>query len=336
MKIRVLLLIVVCATISFSQEPDVMRVVQGNTDFAIELYQKIRQESGNVFFSPYSISTALAMAFAGARGETERQMAQALHFSLSQEQLHPAFSSLLSKLLSLQKQYEFNLNIANALWIEKSYELLSDFLDINRRYYGANLFHLDFIMDPEGARFKINDWIATKTEGKIKDLLSEGVVKTLTRLVLTNTIYFKAEWDKQFSKQRTKPDDFWLAPGKKMMVLMMNQKARYGYKDHEIVQVLEMPYKGRALAMVIVLPKTVDGLSDVESQLSRENLEEWTSDLRGQEVEVFLPKFKTMESLNLKENLRSMGMVDAFNSEADLSGMESRKELFITDAVHKA
>ncbi|MFC2165629.1 serpin family protein, partial [Acidobacteriota bacterium] len=268
MKMTPILLILACAMISFAQKSDVESVVSGNSDFAVDIYQKIRQESGNIFFSPYSISTAFAMTYVGARSETEKQMAQALHFPIAQEQLHPAFSELQSKLLSLQDKFDFKLNIANALWIEKNYDLLFEFLDVNRKHYGANMFHLDFKEDTENSRLKINDWVEKKTEGKIIDLLAEGVIKSLTRLVLTNTIYFKAEWEEQFHANSTKKADFWLAEEEKAEVQMMQQKSYFGYKENENLQILEMRYKEEALSMFVFLPKKIDGLCELESQLS--------------------------------------------------------------------
>lgn len=329
-------LIFVCAMIGFSQKSDVACVVKGNTNFAINIYQKIHPESGNIFFSPYSISTALAMTYVGARSETDKQMAQALHFSLTQEQLHPAFSELQSELQKLQKKFNFKLNIANALWIEKSYKLLSEFLKVNQKHYDANLFHLDFKEKTERSRRKINDWVEKKTEGKIRDLLSEGIITALTRLVLTNTIYFKAEWENQFKAESTKPEDFWMTAKDRTEVQMMRQKSYFGYKEDENLQVLEMPYKGRAISMFVFLPKKRDGLSELESCLNSSTLSEWTTNIKRQEVLVFMPKFKTTKDLNLKEILKSLGMTDAFSYKADFSGMESKKELYISDAVHKA
>jgi serpin B len=336
MKTIPVFLIFACVTISFAQISDVTCVVKGNTDFALEIYKKIRPEGGNIFFSPYSISTAFAMTYAGARSETEKQMAQTLHFSLAQKQLHPAFSTLQSKLQSLQEEFDFKLNIANALWIEKSYELLSEFLDVNRKYYDANLFFLDFKKETEKSRLKINSWVEEKTEGKIRDLLSEGIITALTRLVLTNTIYFKAEWEKQFHADNTKTDDFWFTAEKKTKVEMMHQKGYFGYKENETLQVLEMWYKGRVISMFVILPKKIDGLCDVESQLNSSTLKDWTSNLKSQEVKVYMPRFRTSKNVNLKDILVSMGMSDAFTMNADFSGMEPKKELYITDAVHKA
>jgi serpin B len=331
-----ILLIFICAMIGFSQKSDVACVVRGNTDFAIDIYQKIRSESDNIFFSPYSISTAFAMTYVGARSETEKQMAQVFHFSLAQGQFHPAFSELQSILQSLQEEFDFKLNIANALWLEKSYSLLSEFLEVNQKYYDANLFHLNFKEDTEKSRLKINDWVEEKTEEKIKNLLAEGVITALTRLVLTNTIYFKAEWEMQFNPDITKKDDFWMTTENKTEVQMMYQKSYFGYMENDDIQVLEMRYKGEALSMFVILPKKIDGLCDLESHLSSETLNKWTSNIKRKEVRVYMPKFKTTQDLNLKKILVSMGLADAFSLNADFSGMEPKKELYITDAVHKA
>jgi serpin B len=320
----------------FSEESDMQILVDGNTAFAIDLYQKIRETKGNHFFSPYSISTALAMTYGGARAETETQMATVLHFNLGQKKLHSTFSELQNHFKQTQQEGEFRLNIANALWVEKSYELLSEFLELNQKYYEANLFGVNFINDPEGSRFKINDWVEKKTEEKIKDLLGKGIIDTLTRLVLTNTIYFKAEWTRKFDAKKTNEKDFWMTEEAKTKVQMMTQKSFFGYSENNDLQVLEMPYKGSNLSMIVLLPRTIDGLSELESKLSSQSLKEWTSNLSIKHIEVFIPKFTSTRSFNLNSTLLSLGMVDAFSDSADFSGMEPKKELKISDVVHKA
>jgi serpin B len=336
MKLFCLVLILIGAGVCFSGESDTQTLVDGNTAFALDLYQKIRVTKGNHFFSPYSISTALAMTYGGARGDTEKQMAHVLHFSLDQSNLHPTFSELQSHFQKIQEESEFRLNIANALWIEESYKLLSEFLELNRKYYEANLFNVDFKKDPEGSRLKINDWVEKKTEEKIKDLLGEGIIDTLTRLVLTNTIYFKAEWDRKFDANNTKERDFWITEETKTKVHMMTQKSYFGYCENKDLQVLEMSYEGGNLSMVVLLPRKRDGLSELEAQLNTRSLKEWTSNLRINHIEIFIPKFTTTRSFNLNKILVSLGMVDAFSDSADFSGMEPKKELKISDVVHKA
>ena len=322
--------------VSQAGDIDMQRLVQGNTTFALDMYQKARDSEGNIFFSPYSISTVFAMTYAGARCETQKQMAGVFRFSLDPDQLHSAFSELQAHFQNLQKNKILRLNIANALWIQKEYALLQTFVELTRKYYQANLFDMNFREDPEGSRSKINDWVEEKTEGKIQDLLPSGTIKSLTRLVLTNTIYFKAEWQNTFNARSTLEQDFWITPEDTIKVQMMSQKDRFGYGENETLQILEMPYIRGDLSMFVFLPKKKDGLQNLESNLDIETLKEWTSNLMPQQVNVFFPKFTTSQNIDLKTILKSLGMVDAFTENADFSGMEPKKELFITDAIHKA
>ena len=336
MKSLCIVLILVCAGVCFTEESDMQILVDGNTAFALDLYQKIMETKGNQFFSPYSISTALAMTYGGARGETEKQMAHVLHFSLDQSKLHPTFHELQNHFQQIQQESEFSLNIANALWIQESYELLPKFQELNRMYYEANLFSVNFKKDPEGCRLKINEWVEKKTEERIKDLLGQGIIDSLTRLVLTNTLYFKAEWSRQFDPKKTQERDFWLTKEAKTKVRMMTQKSFFSYRERKNLQVLEMSYEGSNLSMVVLLPKKIDGLPELEQQLNTQTLKEWTSNLSAQQIEVFFPKFTTTRSFSLKEILTSLGMVNAFSDSADFSGMEPKKELKISKVVHKA
>lgn len=321
--------------IGHAEDRDLQGLVRGNSEFALDTYHKIRCNDGNIFFSPYSISTAFAMTYSGARCETQKQMAEVLHFTLDAGQLHPSFSALQAHFQKLQENSPFRLNIANALWIQKDYELIQDFLELNQKYYQANLFNLNFRNDPQGSRMKINGWVEDKTEGKIKDLLPEGTIKTITRLVLTNTIYFKAEWQHTFSAHKTEEQDFWITAEEKTKVQMMSQKERFGYFENEVLQILEMPYIRQDLSMVVFLPKKKDGLPDLESKLNIENIAKWSSGLNRQQVNVHFPKFTTTQSIDLKTILMALGMVNAFTHNADFSGIEPKKELYITDALHK-
>jgi len=315
---------------------ELRNLVRGNSAFALEMYHKVRDMEGNIFFSPYSISTAFAMTYAGARCETQKQMARVFHFSLQPDEVHPPFDALQSHFQKLQKNSPFRLNIVNALWIHEDYELLRTFLKLNRKYYQAQLFNLDFYKDPEGSRLRINGWVEDKTEDKIKDLLPSGSIDTLTRLVLTNAIYFKAEWKNTFSVNTTKEHDFWINPDENVRIEMMSQKARFGYWENEVFQILEMPYIKNDLSMVVFLSRKKDGLSDLEMNLDIKTLDDWLSNLEPQYVHVYFPKFKTSQNIDLKTILRSLGISDAFTDRADFSGMEPKKELYITDALHKA
>lgn len=315
---------------------DTKIVVEGNKAFAFGLYEKLKEVEGNLFFSPYSISTALAMTYAGARGNTEKQMGTALHFTLDQKQFHPAFACLEAQLKAVQEKGDIEVNIANALWAQEDYVFLKEFLDLIHSNYGTVLNHVDFEMACEEARKKINAWVEQKTKDKIKDLIKPGVLNSLTRLVLTNAIYFKGRWESQFKKSRTKESPFWLSIDKSVEVPMMTQKRQFKYMESESVQILELPYVGDDLAMIVLLPRKIDGLAQLEADLSVENLNMWIDHLRKKEVSVFLPKFKMTSQFRLSETLASMGMPDAFGGNADFSGIDGTKDLFISAVIHKA
>jgi serine protease inhibitor len=311
-------------------------LVKGNAAFALDLYGELSDEEGNLFFSPYSISTALAMTYAGARGDTEKQMAQVLHFTLPQCRLHPAFASMEAALRAIQEKGDIELRVANALWPQKDYVFLEAFLKLTEKYYGSAITPVDYKTAHEAARRTINAWVEEKTNGKIKDLIPEGVLDPLTRLVLTNAIYFKGNWATQFDKKLTENAPFHLLSGASVETPLMHQKQTCGYAEFEGLQVLELPYVGDALSMVVLLPKEVDGIAELEHDLTAENLEKWTTQLRKQEVSIFLPKFTMTSQFQLAKTLASMGMPDAFNMSADFSGMDGTKDLYISAVIHKA
>lgn len=237
-------------------ETEMTTLVGGNIGFAFDLYQELREKDGNLFYSPYSLSLALAMTYAGARGETEQQMADVLNFYLPQNQLHPAFNSLDQELARRGKGTKgkdgegFRLNIVNAIWGQKDYEFLVDFLDILAENYGAGLQILDFISAPEESCVTINKWVSDKTEKRIKDLVPRGAIGTSTRLVLTNAIYFNAAWENEFSEKRTSDSTFHLLNGKDVTVPMMKQTESFFYTEGEALQAVELPYDGHEISMV--------------------------------------------------------------------------------------
>src|SRR5271169_3568403 len=232
-------------------------VVEGDNAFAVTLYGQLCKQSGNLFFSPESISTALAMAYAGARGDTASAMAKTLHFTLPPAQLHPAMGALLSDLNAAHEGYQ--LSVANALWAQRGYSFLQDFLNLMNNDYGAGLNQVDFKGSTEAARLTINQWVEQKTANKIKDLLPAGALKPSTRLVLTNAIYFKGDWQTQFDKAQTKDEDFHLSPAQTKKVPLMHREGGFNYFNGGTFQVLEIPYKSNELSMVIFLPKDPDG-----------------------------------------------------------------------------
>jgi serpin B len=316
---------------------DVAAAVEGNTAFALKMYKEVRTQEGNLFLSPYSISTALAMTYAGARGETATEMARTLHFTLGQEKLHPALAKLAGQLKGEGKKRGYELKIANALWGQHGYAFLPEFLELNRTVYGAGFKKVDFLQDTEEARKTINAWAEKETEGKIKDLLQRGVLNRDTRLVLTNAIYFKAAWQRQFDKAQTRVEVFRGAAGREIKVPMMHQTSDFRYFADDTLQVLELPYKGREVSLVVLLPRRTDGLFELEGRLTGANLKRWLGGLRQATVHVILPRFETTSELTLTKLLSAMGMPRAFTSSmADFSGMDGTDRLFLQAAVHKA
>jgi serpin B len=320
------------------QKEDLSRVesaVQGNTRFALDLYQKLRGTGGNLFFSPFSISAALAMACAGARGDTQAQMAQALHFLLDQQQLHPAFALLGAKLGEVGKKGHVQLKIANTLWPRKGRKFLKEYLALTKKSYGVRITQIDY-GDEEAARHTINSWVEERTESRIKDLIAPGVLDRWTLLVLVNAIYFKGEWTSQFDGNLTGEAPFWVASDSQVQVSMMTQKHDFRVGEVDGLQILELPYAGDDLSMIVLLPKEMDGLAKLEGSLTVENLDGWTKVLTKTEVEVSLPRFELSFPFRLDDTLKSMGMLDAFSDQADFSGMDGTRELSIGAVLHKA
>jgi len=323
-------------------------VVAGNNAFALDLYARLRAQEGNLFLSPYSISTALAMTYAGARGETQKQMAQVLHFGLDQARLHPAFRALMAAITVPTRArmrragppaQMFELHIANALWGQKGYPFVEAFLKTTHENYGAGLREVDFRADTEAARLAINKWVEAQTKEKIKDLIQRGVLDRMTRLVLTNAIYFKSEWQSQFRKEATREGDFTLADGAKVKVPMMRQTRYFPYAETDDLQIAELPYVGGATSMVILLPRKADGLAALEKALNAAALAGWLQGLKHRFLALSMPRFKTTSQFALGATLKQMGMPDAFDgARANFRAMGGTPEenLFISAVVHKA
>lgn len=320
---------------------DLEDLVDGNSAFAFDLYQAIKEKGGNLFYSPYSISVALAMTYAGARNETEQQMADTLRFTLDQSKLHPVFNSLDLELASRGEGAEgkdgegFRLNIVNEIWGQKDYEFRNEFLDVLSENYGAGLRLLDYINAPEASRVTINDWVSDQTEGRIEDLIPQGVIDALTRLVLTNAIYFNAAWLNPFNEDITDDGDFYLLDGGKVTVPMMIQSESLGYAEGDGYRAVELPYDSRELSMVILLPDS-GKFEEFEGSLDAGLVDTIKNDLIYQEVALTMPKFKFESEFGLTDTLAAMGMPVAFTGAADFSGMTGNRDLFIAEVLHKA
>ena len=310
-------------------------VVEGNNAFAIDLYSQLRTQGGNLFFSPDSISTALAMTYAGARGDTASEMAKTLHFTLPPERLHPAMGGLLGDLNAPHDAY--TLRMANALWAQQGYTFLDDYLKLTKSNYGAGFKQIDFKDAAEAARLSINQWVEQQTDDKITDLLHPGVITPRTKLVLTNAMYFKGDWQTQFDKAQTTEEEFHLSTVQIAKAPMMHRDSGFNYFDGGTFQILEIPYKSAELSMIILLPNDVGGLFALEQSLIAPNIKQWLGQLRPvPKVIVTLPKFKMTRQFELQDSLGAMGMTLAFDAHADFSGMTGNRDFFISAIIHEA
>jgi serpin B len=319
-----------------SSTTDQVAVVEGNNAFATDLYAQLRKRDGNLFFSPESISTAFAMAYAGARGTTAEQMAATLHYTLPPEKLHPAMGALLAGLNGPHAGYQ--LRVADALWAEKDFTFLDDFLKLTSSDYGAGFNRVDFKGSSEAVRATINQWVEEKTEDKIKDLLPAGSVTPTTRLVLTNAIYFKGDWQAQFDKAQTKDEDFHVSAAQTVKTPLMHLTSKLGYFNGGTFQTVDIPYKSGELSMIVLLPNDEGGLPALEKSFTSANAKQWLSQLRpGSKIVLTLPKFKMTQQFQLGGTLSAMGMSTAFaRGAADFSGMTGKRDLWISAAIHKA
>jgi len=312
-------------------------VVDGNNQFAFKLYHQVQGgTTGNQFYSPFSISTALAMTYAGARNETALQISQTMNFSQG-EKFHSDYSQLLEGLIE-SPQSKIKLNIANSMWAQKDYKFLDSYFNLVKSNYRSELKNVDFTdnTEREKARMDINGWVEQKTNDKIKDLLSQSDLTSMTRLVLVNAIYFYGDWAEPFVKQGTQPKEFSLMDGTKITALFMNQQERYNYYEDSKIQAIEIPYKDNKASMVIFLPKKNKWMVEFEKSFDPKYYQNIIAALQSQEVRLSFPKFKTTYKIFLRTTLAQMGMPLAFSSNADFSGMTGKRDLCISEVIHQA
>lgn len=323
------------------------RLVGGNSAFAFDLYHALVRdpENGgqNVFLSPYSISTALAMTYAGARGRTAEEMKTTLRFDLPSERLHVSFNYLALQIAARGQAagpegQPFRLRVANSLWGQTETPFRPDFLDLLKVHYGAGMQLVDFRREAEASRLAINKWVSDATEERIKDLIPPRAIDTMTRLVLANAIYFKADWKHRFPEHQTRPDSFHTLAGGTVNVEMMSQEKSLRYGEGPHYQAVELPYVGDEVSMVLLLPGEGRFL-DFEASLSGEKWKAIVQGLVEQRIHLSLPKFRyePTESFSLRAALTRLGMRDAFDPErADFTGIADIPErLYIQDGFHK-
>ncbi len=334
-----------------SSQEEIQNLVNTNNQFAFELYHELdKSENSNIFYSPYSIYAALAMTYEGAKEQTADEIKSVFHFP-KEDILRPNFAAIYNKINSKNKAYE--LRTANALWVQKDFPLLENYTQIVEKYYGAKTSNLDFIKENEKSRQEINSFIEKETNNKIKSLIPKGSLSSNTKLVLTNAIYFKGTWEWEFDKSDTREEDFKISPYntiKTSMMYMKPEKALFNYADLEKLQILEIPYKGEKISMLILLPRQGEDY-DLESgekilsnytlkdiELSSSKLNEYKSEMKETKLDaIYLPKFEFDTKYFMVDILESLGMPSAFDSNvADFSGMTGRKDLFIGSVIHQA
>ncbi len=316
-------------------EEGVQEVIDSNNQFALELYTELSKNGKeNIFYSPYSIFAALGMTYEGAKGETKDEIKSVFHFP-EDSILRPNFAKIYNDINKSEEDYE--LRTGNALWVQKDYPFLEDYISRVEKYYGGRASNLDFVKETEKSRQTINSFIEEQTNGKIKDLIPKGVLDSLTRLVLTNAIYFKGTWEWEFNPKDTEEIDFKITPTnvvKVPMMYMKPEKAKFNYADLEDLQILELPYKGEKISMLILLPK--DNLETIQP-FTIEKLKEWKGQMEETTLdEIYFPKFEFDTKYFMKEILSDIGMSTAFGMDADFSGMDGTKSLYIKEVIHQA
>ena len=319
-----------------STQHGIQEVVNANNKFAFDLYSALdKSEHGNIFYSPYSISAALAMTYEGAKGQTADEMKSVFHFPESNV-LRPNFAAIYNDINKKDKPYK--LSSGNALWAQQDYKFLDEYLSTVEKYYGGKAANVDFVRETEKSRQTINSFIEEQTNNKINDLIPQGVLDTSTRLVLTNAIYFKGTWVWEFDKSDTREQDFKITQTnvvKIPMMFMKNDKAKFNYADVGDLQILELPYKGEEISMLILLP--TENLDAIAPSLTTEKLEEWKSQMKEDKLDaIYLPKFEFDTKYFMKETLGARGMPTAFTGAADFSGMDGTRSLFIDQVIHQA
>ncbi|MEN3012053.1 MAG: serpin family protein [Dictyoglomus thermophilum] len=338
-RIYILAFLLTIISFSFAESIDdnLLTIAKGNNIFGLDLYQVLTvKEDGNIFISPYSISSALAMTYAGANGNTKKQMAEVLYFNLPDNELHYAFSKL-NSIFNTPKP-DFQLAIANSLWGQINYPFREDFIELIKKYYSAGFNLVDFVNDlnREKARNEINKWVEDRTNQKIKELIQKGDLTSLTRLVLVNAIYFKGKWKYTFNKEETKEMPFFIDEKRTSKVPMMHQVNEFNYYEDKDLQAIELPYSGDELSMIVILPKERT-LSKFEKNLNYTLLDKINTNLKKEEIEIYFPKFKIEKRYILNEPLIKLGMSDAFDDMlADFSTMTGSRDLYISKVIHQS
>ncbi len=310
-------------------------IPMANNKFAFDLLKEIPFEDDNMVVSPFSISTALAMTYTGAREATLEEMAAVMHFDRNQERFHKEYGEYLASLNKLAAD-NIQLNIANSLWAQEDYHFLDSFFEINKQHYNSETFQVNFQTNREQVRTNINDWVFEETREKIQDLIAPGVLTDDTRLVLVNAIHFFGPWLTEFDPDITRENVFFLQDRQTVMADFMFRSDHFNYYQDEQLQALEIPYSGEDFSMLLVLPGEGIPLQDIEKEMDAEAFARIITEMQHTEVDVFVPKYEAETKLDLEETLMAMGMLKPFNRMADFSGMTGKLDLKIDKVIHQA
>ncbi len=319
-----------------SAQVDLPAIVKSNNQFALDMYGQLRRTPGNVFFSPYSVSTALSMLYPGSREQTLAELDRTLRFTLDSYSLGPSIKALIDEINVLKSSAKCDVQTANALWPQKGLGLIPAYVASVEYVFGGRPTELDYAAQLEAARAAINDWTARNTKNKIQSLLAPGVLSIDTKMVLTNAIYFKAAWSSPFRPEATRDEPFAAASGESRPIPMMIQDGEFLSGEDPVAQYLELPYEEPRLAFVIALPKAVDGLAALEELLTEQYLSAALAGLSPKKLELHIPRFTCDKEASLAETLKAMGMQSAFSAEADFSGMAEAGGLALSAVIHKA
>ncbi len=317
-------------------DPEIEAVASGNNAFALDLYSHLARQRGNRVLCPFSLRTLLVMVYGGARAETEREMARALRLRLDKGKALPVHGRFYERLHKEERRGPVELFVADSLWVDRRFRLRSDYVELLRRHYGIPLRRADFDRAHKRIRVEINQWVEKQTRGRIAELIPPGVLTPLTALTIVNAVAFHAEWAARFDVEQTKEAPFWLARGGSVKVPLMTTRGAYPYVDGGWFRMLELPYAGDALSMLVLVPREDDGLSELETTLTPVNLDAWQKGLKKTDVRVFLPRFEVHSSVRPVEALQAMGMREAFGVNADLTGLSTWEKIWISHILHGA
>lgn len=322
--VKLVIIVSVFFSAIITPRAEVFDIINANNTFTFDMYYQLKTEQGNLMFSPYSMSAALAMVYEGAQGGTASEIQKVFHFPTDKLALQSSMSSIINRFNMPHEGYE--LKTANALWAQSSFPFLENYLSLIDSKYGGKATNVDFMSAAESARLLINDWAAKNTNDRIKDLLAAGSIKPDVRMILANAIYFKGTWMEQFKKENTKTEDFWSSNAKAVSAQLMHTTKKFRYAEASGLQVLELPYKGAELSMFVLLPKKGRELEFLENTLSTANLNQWREQLATRIVHVTFPKFTFYADYSLRKLLAKMGMPTVFTDLADFTGMYDRSK----------